>query len=138
MAMPRGNEVWNGWKQLVGRHGIGIAQAVPPGTFKVGLLNVTYDFSQGHDMVDDLGGALVASQLLVNATFNSKKLRADNLTFPSLSGPACGALLLFMDTGTASSSRLFAYLDTGIIGLPFTPTGADVNLVWDVDGIMDL
>ena len=133
------NNVYNGWKQLVGRHGIGIAQTVPPGDLRAQLLSTSYTFNQAHDFLDDLGATLVGSPVaLVNETFNSKTLVADNISFSAVTGDPVKAVLLYMHTGTPGTSRLFLYLDTGIAGLPFTPSGAPANLTWDPAGIFDL
>ena len=39
------------------------------------------------------------------------------------------AIVLFHDTGTPSTSDLIAYIDTGVTGLPFIPSGADEEIV---------
>jgi hypothetical protein len=43
---------------------------------------------------------------------------------------AAGAIVIYKDTGTASSSRLIAYIDTAT-GLPITPNGSNVTITWD-------
>ncbi len=40
------------------------------------------------------------------------------------------AMILFKDTGVESTSRLIAYMDTAV-GLPTTPNGSDINVVFD-------
>ncbi|MCZ4544914.1 hypothetical protein BS618_07475 [Rhodococcus erythropolis] len=54
---------------------------------------------------------------------------ADDLTFAALGGASVEAIVLYKDTGTASTSRLIHYMDAGT-GLPFTPNGGDLNLAW--------
>ena len=133
------NAIYSGWKQLIGRWGIGIAQTIPPGTLRVGLLSTSYTFSQAHDFLDDVGATIVGtSVVLPNATFNSKTLVGDGVTFTAVTGDPVKALLLYMHTGTASTSRLIAYLDTSITGLPFTPSGTNAVLSFDAAGILDL
>ena len=39
-------------------------------------------------------------------------------------------MILYKHTGVESTSRLIAYIDTGV-GMPFTPSGADYLVVWD-------
>jgi hypothetical protein len=54
---------------------------------------------------------------------------AADVTFSAVSGPSVEAVVLYKDTGTASSSRLIAYIDT-TTGLPITPNGGDISLAW--------
>jgi len=45
---------------------------------------------------------------------------------------ACSAIIIFQHTGSDSSARLIAYIDTPTAGLPFTPSaGQTVNIAWD-------
>jgi hypothetical protein len=46
-----------------------------------------------------------------------------------------GAIVLYIDSGTPSTSPLIAYLDnTNYSGLPFTPTGTNVTLSFSPTG----
>ncbi|MFI8696770.1 hypothetical protein [Dietzia maris] len=54
---------------------------------------------------------------------------ANDVTFTSVSGPTVEAVVLYKDTGNASTSRLIAYIDTGT-GLPITPNGGDIATAW--------
>lgn len=38
----------------------------------------------------------------------------------------------------AASSDLVAWWDTGVTGLPFTPSGGDVTIVWNASGIFSI
>ena len=55
---------------------------------------------------------------------------AANTSFTSVAaGPACGTLVVFIDTGTPSTSPLIAYIDSSIVsGLPITPNGGNINI----------
>jgi hypothetical protein len=55
---------------------------------------------------------------------------AADVTFPTTSGNSAEALIIYKDTGTAGTSPLIAYFDTGT-GLAITPNGGDINVVWD-------
>ena len=135
--------IYSGFKQLIGRHGIGIAQTVPPGFFSVGLLSTAYTFSQSHDFLDDvvLANVIASQQMGAGATFTGRTLDGPDVTFPNLTGAAVKAVLLFMDhratTANGSTSRLIAYLDS-ILGLPLVPNGEDCVLSFDPTGILDL
>ena len=132
------NAMYDLWKDLIFTHGIGSSQTAPSGTLSVDLVTSSYSFSQAHDFEDDLGANVVATKTLDNPVVVGKNLDADDVVFLSLTGSAVSAIVIFMDTGTPSGSRLIAYLDSGITGLTFTPSGADATLAWDAAGIMDL
>lgn len=56
---------------------------------------------------------------------------ATDVTFPTVaSGPAAGAVVLYKNTGTDTTSPLIAYIDTAT-GLPVTPNGGDVTVAFD-------
>ena len=115
------------------------------GTVKQTFADITsaYAFSQAHDFVDDLGandnpnyGAAVS---LANKTFTASVMDADDVVTPALTGAAdMGSIILYVDSGTEATSRLVLFLDTGITGAPFTPSGADVTVQWNASGIFKL
>lgn len=41
----------------------------------------------------------------------------------------------YKDSGTDSTSDLIFWFDTGITGMPFTPSGGDVTIQWNASGI---
>jgi hypothetical protein len=43
---------------------------------------------------------------------------------------ACGAVVIWQQGASAAASPLWLYLDTAT-GLPITPNGADIGIVWD-------
>lgn len=135
---PIANAIYDLWKDLIGTFGTGGGGTTPPGSLSVDLVTSSYSFSQAHDFEDDLGANVVATETADNHAWVGKNLDADDVVFASLTGSAVAALVLFMDTGTTTTSRLIAYIDTGITGLPFTPSGADATLAWDAAGIFDL
>lgn len=55
---------------------------------------------------------------------------AADVTFTAVTGAAIGAIVIFKDTGTESTSPLIAYIDTAT-GLPITPNGGDIIVTWD-------
>lgn len=103
-------------------------------TIKVALVR-GYTFSAAHKFLSDLtgaGGSVVGSAVaLASKTYTSGVLDAADTTFPTVaSGAAIPALVIYNDTGTASTSRLVAYIDTAT-GLPVTPGGGDELITWD-------
>jgi hypothetical protein len=54
----------------------------------------------------------------------------------SMAGDQFESLTMLKTTGTPATSDLIAYWDTGVTGLPFTPSGGNVNLVFAAGGII--
>ena len=60
------------------------------------------------------------------------------MTFPAVSGNTAEALVFYIDTGTAGTSRLIAFMDAGVTGLPVTPNGGDITVTFNASGILAL
>lgn len=85
-----------------------------------------------HDNLDDVpSGARVGTpQTLGTKTVTDGVADAADVTFTAVTGDPSEAIVIWKDTGTESSSRLIAYIDTGT-GLPVTPNGGDITIAWD-------
>lgn len=57
-------------------------------------------------------------------------LDANDITFTAATGDVSEALVLYKDTGTASTSTLILIVDSAT-GLPITLNGGNVNVTWD-------
>lgn len=112
------------------------------GTVKVGLIdsaNVSY--STADTFLSDINtgsGSIIASATIANPTVTDGLFDGDDVTFSAVTGDQCEALLIWIDTGSEATSRLVAYLDTGVSGLPVTPNGSDIDIEWNVSGIFQL
>lgn len=110
-------------------------------TIKVALIdhgtdtpNVSTD-----DFYNDISAGLVGS---LSSALTSKTIGtvaagvfdADNVTFSAVTGNSVESVNVLKDTGTASTSDLIAYFDTGT-GLPVTPNGGDITVTWNASGI---
>ena len=85
-----------------------------------------------HQFLSDVpAGARVAISpaLTAKSALNGVADAAD-ITFPTVSGAQSEAVALFKDTGSEVTSRLICLIDTAT-GLPVTPGGGDISLVWD-------
>ena len=92
-----------------------------------------YTLDAGTDQhLDDIPAAarVATSGALAGKTVTDGTADADDITFSSVSGDVSEAIVIYQDTGTESTSRLIAYIDTAT-GLPITPTGADIDVQWD-------
>lgn len=84
-----------------------------------------------HDNLDDIPGAarVAVSGALAGKTVVDGVADANDVTFSAVSGDECEALVLYKHTGTESTSRLIAYIDSAS-GLPVTPNGGDIEVQW--------
>lgn len=102
-------------------------------TAKVVLIDTThYSFNATHQYYSTISGsAIVAGPVTITTpTAVDGAAGGDNVTFSSVSGATVRAIIVYEDTGTPSTSRLIAYIDTAT-GLPITPNGGDIILQWD-------
>lgn len=110
-------------------------------TVKVALIDLAdYTYSAAHQFFSDVAGAAVVGtpQTIANTTVTNGLFDGDDVVFPSVTGDPCEALILYIDTGTAATSRLVAFMDTGVTGLPVTPNGGNINVTWNGSGIFQL
>lgn len=102
-------------------------------TIKIVLVKSTYTVNLAtHANLSDVpsGDRVATSGALTSKTVTAGVADAADVTFTALSGAAVSFIVVYKDTGTESTSRLIAYIDTGT-GLPFTPSGGDVTIQWD-------
>lgn len=92
-----------------------------------------YTFSAAHDFLDDVpsGARVATSGNLASKTTTGGVFDAADVTFTAVTGATVEAVIIYNDTGTASTSDLIAYVDSASSGLPFTPNGGDCLLSFD-------
>jgi hypothetical protein len=81
----------------------------------------------------DVADAILASS---DAALTGKSLNeqtaafdSDDVAFGAVdAGPPAIAIILYFDTGDSSTSKLIAYFDEGVGGLPFVPGGGPVTI----------
>lgn len=109
------------------------------GTVKAALIDTgTYTYNAAHDFYNDVSGVVGTPQTIANTTVTNGLFDGDNVTFSAVSGNSVEALIIYIDTGNAATSRLVAYIDTGVGGLPVTPNGGDIVTTWNASGIFQL
>lgn len=107
------------------------------GTLKAALVDTgTYTYNSAHDFYDDVSGVVGTPQTIGSKTYTNGLLDGADVTFTAVSGSTAEAIVLFLDTGTPATSRLVAYLDNGVTGLPVTPNGGDITITWNASGII--
>ena len=96
-----------------------------------------YTYSDAHDFLDDIpsGARIAVSGNLSNKAFGDDgSFDSDDPTFVAVAGASIEVIVLYVHTGTESTSRLIMYQDTGVTGLPLTPDGSDVQITVDAAG----
>lgn len=109
------------------------------GTVKVALVDTgVYTYNSAHDFYNDVTGVIGTPQTIANTTVTNGVFDGDNVLFEGVTGNTVEALVIYIDTGDAATSRLVAYIDSGVTGLPLTPNGGDVTITWSASGIFSL
>jgi hypothetical protein len=98
-----------------------------------------YTYSEDHQYLSDIPAAAreATSPALTDKTFTDGVFDASDTLCANETGETTGAVVLFIDTGSPSTSRLVVYLSDGQ-GVPLTPNGLDVAIVFNELGIFGL
>lgn len=91
----------------------------------------TIDLALDQDLADRAAAARVAT----SSAFGSKTITAGvadaaDVTLTSVTGDQAESIDIYKHTGTESTSTMIANIDTAT-GLPVTPNGGNINIVWD-------
>lgn len=110
------------------------------GTVKVALVDTgTYTYSSSDQFYSSVSSAVVGTpQTIGSKTFTNGVFDGADVTFTAVSGNSVEALVIYVDTGTSSTSPLVAYIDSSVTGLPVTPNGGDISVTWNASGIFAL
>jgi hypothetical protein len=112
---------------------------VNDGVVKVALVDTgTYTYSAAHEFFSSLTGVVGTPGTIATTTVANGVFDGDDVTITAVTGNTVEALVIYIDTGTAGTSRLVAYLDTGVTGLPVTPNGGNITITWNASGIFAL
>lgn len=101
-----------------------------------------YTFSQAHQFLSDIGAS---AQIAISSEIDAAKrtvasgvFDCSTVTWVSVTGDQAEAIVFFVDTNSAASSKLVCYLDTGQTGLPVTPNGGDITFTPSSVGVFAL
>lgn len=104
-------------------------------TIKVVLIDAadyTVDLANHEFLSSVAAGARIGTpQTLGGKSSTDGVADAGDATFPTVTGDQAEAILIYKDTGVEATSPLIAYIDTGVTGLPVTPSGGDIIVQWD-------
>jgi hypothetical protein len=97
-----------------------------------------YTYNAAHQFLTSLTGIVGTAQEITATTVTNGVFDGNDVTFTAVTGNTAEALVIFIDTGTAATSRLVAFIDTGVTGLPVTPNGGNITVTWNASGIFAL
>lgn len=109
-------------------------------TIKIALIDTgVYTYNSANEFWSSASAALVGTAAtLASKTVTSGTFDAADVTYTSVTGSSVEALIIFKDTGTASTSPLVAYIDVVASGLPVTPNGGNITVTFNASGIFSL
>lgn len=110
------------------------------GTVKVALVDTgVYTYSAADQFYSAVSAAVVGTpQTIGSKTFTNGVFDGSNVTYTGVTGNSVEALVIYIDTGSAATSPLVAFIDTSVTGLPVTPNGGDITVTWNASGIFAL
>lgn len=115
--------------------------ALDTGNVKAVLVDLAdYTYSSAHDFLDDIpaGARVATSGNMGTKTITNGVFDCADFAFSSVTGDESEAIIFYIDTGSESTSRLVAFFDTGVTGLPATPNGGDINIAINGSGVFAL
>jgi hypothetical protein len=98
-------------------------------------------YNSAHEFYSSIASAVVGTDQEVAATktYTNGVFDGADVTFPSVSGAQCEALVLYVKNAGANTTwRLVAFLDTNVTNLPVTPNGGNISVAWNASGIFGL
>lgn len=100
-------------------------------TIKAALVSTAYTYSDAHEFFSSASASVVGTPATLSAkTATDGVFDADDVSYAALAaGSTIKALLIYKDTGVASTSPLLGYLDA-ITGFPMATHGGDVLIPW--------
>ena len=131
------NSVYPKWKEALLQNS---SNSALTGTVKAALVDTgTYTYSSAHEFLTSLTGVVGTAQTIgATKSYTDGVFDGGDITYTSVTGNSVEALVLYIDTGTAGTSRLVAFIDTGVTGLPVTPNGGNISVTWNASGIFAL
>jgi hypothetical protein len=140
------NALYPLWKQALMREldqdkSLDQGDIVPADGCYLSLVNIDggYVYSDGHQFYTSITDVIGTPGLLTGGTVLGRVFSADTAVFTNVTGPKIGAIVIArQNAGLSSTWRLVLYEDTGIIGLPMIPSGGNIIVTWNVQGIFGL
>jgi hypothetical protein len=115
----------------------GSANTSLAGTVRAALVDTgTYTYNAAHEFLTSLTGVVGTAQIIgATKSYTNGVFDGADVTYTAVTGATAEAIVIYIDTGTAGTSRLVAFIDTGVTNLPVTPNGGDITITWNASGI---
>lgn len=101
--------------------------------------DTTVNVNTHQDIADILAAGRVATVALTSRTVvassNTLTIDAADATFTSVTGDQSEQVIIWNDTGVEATSLLIVFFDTFTSGMPVTPNGGNIDLVFNASGI---
>lgn len=101
--------------------------------------DTTVNVNTHADIADILAAGRVATVALTSRTVvassNTLTIDAADATFTSVTGDQAEQIIIWNDSGVESTSLLIVFFDTFTSGMPVTPNGGNIDLVFNASGI---
>lgn len=124
------NALYTAYKQLI----LGAGLNLSSGDVKLVITDHGTDTPNvaTDDFLNDISAGTVgsASGNFTTKTITGGVFDADDVVLTAVSGASCESINVFHDSGSAATSELIVYFDTGT-NIPFTPNGGDITISWD-------
>ncbi len=117
-------------------HILGASTAVDMTANNIKILFYSGSITTTWEFVSDLSGAgiIARSGNLAGKTTTNGVFDANDLTITAVTGAAFTHVILYADSGSDATSRLIAVFDVA----SFTPSGGDVNVVFNASGLFSI
>ena len=106
------------------------------------LVDITaggYVYSDTHQYYNSITAVISGPKRITNAVVSGRIFSGDVVVFTGVSGNQIGALVIHrQNSGANDTWRLVLYEDTGITGLPMIPSGGNIIVKWNDQGIFGL
>jgi hypothetical protein len=109
------------------------------GNVKLALVDsASYTYSASHQFFSDLSGVIASSANLGTKSVTNGLFDAADSTFTGVSGAQSEFVIIYIDTGVTTTSRLVFFIDSSVTGLPITPNGGNITFAFNAGGIFQL
>lgn len=100
------------------------------GTVRAALVDAgTVVYNAAHQFFSDISAGVVGTPVaLTGKSITNGVFDADDVVFATVTGATVEAVVLYLWTGTAGTSRLLFWIDTAV-----TPDGTNVTVAWPND-----
>ncbi len=86
-----------------------------------------------------VAGEVGTPQRISTPTTTAGTFDGDDVTFTAVTGASVEALIIYRhNSGANTTWKLVYYTDINVTGLPVTPNGGNISIVWAVSGIFTI